>query len=280
MAKPYLFREEMPVFRPPAICMRCGAPSQAVDFKTFMWTQGGSVEGFGFIGSLINLVMLLTGTKRFRLPMPLCRRHARQRRWRIRLMRWGLVSLVLLICLGVLVLIHGNNDSDLRALGACSLGCAGALAVVLLFMGGIFSITSIQVGRITNAYITLSRVSPDFISGVHSQRTSYPPDLRRRIAEDLWGECDAYDERDRWKNAVPECPIDVFVVWQVNELNAGQGRTGVMGVYSSPELAVQARQRALSDAGLDEAPSGLCIGRYTVDRDRWIAEAVPRDAWD
>jgi hypothetical protein len=201
MAKLYLFREEMGAYRPPAVCMRCGAAAERVTFKTYLWTQGATIEGLGFISTLINLVTLLTGTKRFRLPIPLCRKHISQRRWKTGVVLGGPIAVVLLTLLGVFALRHADHQNELSSLGVWSLGCAGALAVGMLFVAAMMHTADIQLVKITNEYIALFKVSPHFVDGVDLQRTEYPRGLRRRIAETLWSECDAFEDRGSWTKA-------------------------------------------------------------------------------
>jgi hypothetical protein len=61
----------------------------------------------------------------------------------------------------------------------------------------------------------------------------------------------------------------VFLLWHVHEFPCGEEDAKLIGVYSSQELAEQARQRVATQPGFREAPTGFCIDRYTVDQDNW-----------
>jgi hypothetical protein len=63
--------------------------------------------------------------------------------------------------------------------------------------------------------------------------------------------------------------MDVFLLWHVHEFPSGEEDAKLIGVYSSGELAEQARQRSLSQPGFRDTPQGFCIDRYTVDQDHW-----------
>jgi hypothetical protein len=63
--------------------------------------------------------------------------------------------------------------------------------------------------------------------------------------------------------------MDVFVLWHVHEFPDGEEDAKLIGIYSSWELADEAKQRALSQPGFREAPDGFCIDRYAVNQDHW-----------
>src|SRR5689334_22546297 len=120
MAKLYLYREEMVAFRPPAVCMRCGAPSETRTSKYFLWTQGAGFDGLSLIANIIDCVKMLVNARGFRVPMPLCSKHLRRQIWQFRLMCWGLVSLLLLTCLGVIDLRFSYTQDNHFPLGGWS----------------------------------------------------------------------------------------------------------------------------------------------------------------
>ena len=63
--------------------------------------------------------------------------------------------------------------------------------------------------------------------------------------------------------------MDVFLLWHVHELPDGEEDAKLIGVYSTPELIEQARQRAASLPGFREALDGFQVSRYPLDRDHW-----------
>ncbi len=63
--------------------------------------------------------------------------------------------------------------------------------------------------------------------------------------------------------------MDVYLLWHVHELPDGEEDGKLIGVYSSRELAEQARLRALGSPGFREIPEGFIVDRYTVDEDHW-----------
>ena len=60
--------------------------------------------------------------------------------------------------------------------------------------------------------------------------------------------------------------MDVFLLWHVHELPDGEEDAKLIGVYSTPELIEQARQRAASLPGFREALDGFQVSRYPLDR--------------
>jgi homoserine kinase type II len=63
--------------------------------------------------------------------------------------------------------------------------------------------------------------------------------------------------------------MDVYILWHVHELPGGEEDAKLLGVYSSPGSAEQARRRAASRPGFRDAPGGFHIDRYEVDADEW-----------
>src|SRR5262245_36924723 len=63
--------------------------------------------------------------------------------------------------------------------------------------------------------------------------------------------------------------MNVFLLWHTHEFPSGEEDIKLIGVYSSHELADQARQRAVTLAGFRDAPTGFCIDRFAVDQDNW-----------
>jgi hypothetical protein len=189
MARLYLFRDEMDVYTPPPICMRCAAPSSVSLSKAFCWTRGGYFS-WGLMGHLIHGVLLLIGIKRFRVLIPLCDRCFRRRRAYRRFVLGSLLGLLLLTSAGTALLVAGNGRD---ALGAGLLGGAGLWAVILLAVCAVQQANSISPAEITRRGMVLTRVSPAFVEAVDLQRRNYLPSLRQRISEAAWGHRGAYE---------------------------------------------------------------------------------------
>lgn len=62
---------------------------------------------------------------------------------------------------------------------------------------------------------------------------------------------------------------EVFLLWHVNEMPGGEEDFKLIGVYSTAELAEQARQRTVTLPGFRDLPTGFVVDRYTLDRDHW-----------
>jgi homoserine kinase type II len=62
--------------------------------------------------------------------------------------------------------------------------------------------------------------------------------------------------------------MNVFLLWHAQcveeELNVK-----LIGVYSSYQNAVDARERVRDKPGFRDYPNGFCIDRYQVDKDWW-----------
>jgi hypothetical protein len=230
--------------------------------------QGGGFGVLGPLGHLIDLIIVLAERKRFQVPMPLCSKHRRQQRWRFCLMSVGIVAFVVLTCFGVIALTHAERQSDLYDQGVWALGCAAVLALVLLCLGVMIHTTMVQVIKITKSHITLSGVSPEFISAVHLQRANYPQGLRRKIAETLWGESHAYENGAGSSKVTLDSPRNVFVVWHMTERQSGKTEPRLIGVYSSRELAERAKQRALAHHVVPDVSDEFRIDRSAIDQDR------------
>jgi hypothetical protein len=61
----------------------------------------------------------------------------------------------------------------------------------------------------------------------------------------------------------------VYLLWHVHELADGGQDEKLIGVYSSPEAAEQAKLRATALSGFSELPEGFQVIRYAIDEDRW-----------
>jgi hypothetical protein len=61
----------------------------------------------------------------------------------------------------------------------------------------------------------------------------------------------------------------VFLLWHVNALPGGGEDEKFIGVYSTEEMAEQARARAALLPGFRDAPEGFDVSRFTLDEDHW-----------
>jgi hypothetical protein len=190
MAKLYLFRDEMEVYAPPPVCMRCAETSSVCVSKAFYWSRGGYFS-WGLMGHLIHGILLLLGTRRFRVVIPLCDRCFRGRRAYRRFVLVGLVGLLLAASAGVVLLAAGKGGDN--ALAPALLGAAGLWAVILLFVCAVHQARSMSPAEITRPWIALARVAPAFVEAVDILRRDYPPGLRQRISETVWGHRGAYE---------------------------------------------------------------------------------------
>jgi hypothetical protein len=143
------------------------------------------------MGHLIHGILLLLGTRRFRVLIPLCDRCFRGRRAYRRFVLVGIVGLLLLTSAGVALLAAGKGGDD--ALAPVMLVAAGLWAVLLLFVCAVHQARSISPAEITRRWIALGRVAPAFVEAVEVQRRNYPPGLRQRISETVWGHRGAYE---------------------------------------------------------------------------------------
>jgi hypothetical protein len=64
--------------------------------------------------------------------------------------------------------------------------------------------------------------------------------------------------------------MQVYLLWHVHELAAGQDDEKLIGVYSSKDEANEALKRAKHLPGFCELPDGFVIAPYTLDEDYWL----------
>ena len=57
-------------------------------------------------------------------------------------------------------------------------------------------------------------------------------------------------------------------------MESGEDNSKLIGVYSSEELAEQAKQRSLLLPGFRDLPDAFIIDRYEVDQDNWTTGYV------
>jgi hypothetical protein len=184
MAKLYLLRAEMAEYTSPKICMRCAAPATMTLNKAFYWTRGGYFS-IGFLGLVVHAILLLTGTKRFRIPVPLCAKCYR-RRIAYRLFVWSsVIALLLMAFVGAGLAVAGNGRDNRNSLGAGLLFFATVGAVILLVVGTIHQARSIRPAVINTRWMGLHGVSPVFVDAVSAQRENYSAELRLKLAEGI-----------------------------------------------------------------------------------------------
>ena len=63
--------------------------------------------------------------------------------------------------------------------------------------------------------------------------------------------------------------MDVFLLWHVHEFPEGEEDAKLIGVYSTPEHAEQARRRLASQPGFRELPEGFQVSAYRLNQDHW-----------
>jgi hypothetical protein len=63
--------------------------------------------------------------------------------------------------------------------------------------------------------------------------------------------------------------MEVFLLWHVHKFPDGEEDEKLIGVYSSRELAEQARERVSLQLGFRDAPDGFLIDPYKLDEDHW-----------
>jgi hypothetical protein len=62
--------------------------------------------------------------------------------------------------------------------------------------------------------------------------------------------------------------MEVYLLWHTHDLNQDED-SKLLGLYSSEQKAVEARERAIALPGFRDAPDGFHIDCYRVDRDEW-----------
>jgi hypothetical protein len=108
--------------------------------RLFYWIRGGYLS-IGSLGHLVRAILLLTGTRRFRMPVPVRAACLRRRVCR-GYVAARLVALVVVAAVGIGVVMAGRQDT----VGLALLGAATVRAVVLLFGGMVHHSRSIRPG--------------------------------------------------------------------------------------------------------------------------------------
>ena len=169
MAEIRLGRAEVERGRLPEICMVCGGHSAVERVKTFSWFPSWTI----YVGILLSMLF----TKRMKMAAPLCHRH--RNHWRMRgLLIW--VGLVVVVFLTATALVVVAVKSAERGPGErpilISLAFGGVLLLGWLIMTIALQQSAIRATEITDESMTLTGVSPGFISALKDMRDE------RRIA--------------------------------------------------------------------------------------------------
>ena len=61
--------------------------------------------------------------------------------------------------------------------------------------------------------------------------------------------------------------MNVFLLWHTHEMPSGEEDSKLIGVYSSEEMAVKAKERSLKQPGFRDIPDGFLIDKYEIDSD-------------
>jgi hypothetical protein len=182
----------------PPVCMKCGAPATVLKKKKFSYCPSwvGVLILLGLIGVVLYIVVASALTKRQTVETPLCERHQNYW-WKYPL--YMTLSFVGLISFGVLAMIvmsfatQGNRNSDGGLVGWTA-GVTALSLVLLLIAAAIISSMRIRTTEITERYVRLAGVSPEFADAVeeddYRQRSrfgrddDYPREPRRQRDDD------------------------------------------------------------------------------------------------
>ena len=199
MARLYLFRDEVDVYTPPDMCMRCGACAETCATNSFSWSPAGSLSDsivyklLGPLGEILHIIMRIADTRRFKVQIPLCSRCSRRRIVYLRFVFCSVFSLLAAAVTGFRLLSLENEQRVLRDLAPPLLIGTGIVAVVLLCIVLILQANSIRPAEIKTSRIALIKVSPVFVNAVDTLRRNYPPELRQKISTVVWGHPHAYE---------------------------------------------------------------------------------------
>jgi hypothetical protein len=156
------------------ICLRCGEPSDLVKSHKFTWyPQWVSVLAvLGLLFCLpLALVVVLAGTRRKWLKVPLCDRHAGHWMWRLFLIPlFSLLGVIALVTLGaVLVSVVSaarpgrGAAADVDSITGLVCMAGGVLGLAWLVVVSFLQSGSIRPLEITDTGITLTNVSEVFV---------------------------------------------------------------------------------------------------------------------
>ncbi len=183
-----LDREDIERYDPPAVCMKCGAPSDVVVRKGFAWTPTavGGFWWFGLVGLLITGIIALAQTRRVTVYVPLCRQH--EGHFSVRLVVNLLAFAVVLLCVGLVVAVAAWAPDDFEV-GSVAVFVPIGACVVWIIVFAVLRSTTIRSTQINEYQITLTGVSHGYIEALRDEwgyEDDYdrPRRRRRRYDED------------------------------------------------------------------------------------------------
>jgi len=186
--------------RLPNVCMRCGDEASVTKTRDMSWCPPW-VGILILAGLLPYVIVAILMTKRARVQVPLCEKHAWH--WFNRnLFIWlGLVALLAIFGLFIAATValpreHQDTFGTFICLGGGGLGFIWLIGVIVA------QSTAIRPKEITDHEITLDGVSADFVDAVDDLDRKRRERLRGRRREDDWDDDD--DERPRRKRAAAD----------------------------------------------------------------------------
>ncbi len=182
--------------RLPDVCARCGAPSTFIKDKSFSWCPPW-VGVLILVGLLPWLIVWIILTKRMTVPVPLCDRHKGHWSWRT----WFTVLSLLALIAGSIgtVILWANLKQGGRADDVVGFVCMGSvgLFIVWIIVVAVLQMTAIRPLEITDDFIRLTGVSPDFRDAVDDEYDQYREERSSRRRARYEDEEDDEDDRPR-----------------------------------------------------------------------------------
>lgn len=152
----------------PRVCVCCGEPATTTVTRKFAWHPFW-VWLLLPVGLLPLIIVAIMTTKRMTVQIPFCESHEDHWSWRERVHRRFFGVLVLMLVGSVGVVVAAPRQGDLCAV--IGIGCA-VVFLTWILTGLILQRMGIQVDEITDGAITLSKVSPEFVSAHREQSRS------------------------------------------------------------------------------------------------------------
>jgi hypothetical protein len=164
----------------PSLCMRCGAPSSLLRYRSFSWHPGW-VAILLLVGLLPYVIVALVLTKRARVDVPLCDKHKNHWLWRLLF----LLGCPLLIGGGGVILAIALSSLEGPPKDASGWVCAGCglLFVFWLIAAAIIESLSIRPVQITDRTISLSGVSKDFVQAYKEELAAWENEVDEAALE-------------------------------------------------------------------------------------------------
>jgi hypothetical protein len=195
MADLRLGRYEIEHYDPPPVCIRCGAPSVVCKDHRFQWSPPW-VYILLFLGVLPYAIAASATMKRMTVPVPLCERHKWHWGGRTAVVLLGLLAFILIMIAGIALGSENKLNPGVIFVPIVFLFFAWIISAVVL------ATTTIRPREITDKSITLSGVSPEYITALNEARRGEgdeddAPRRRRRRDDDE-------DERPRGRRQGPD----------------------------------------------------------------------------